>query len=125
MITVKVWQLMLAGGALVAMLAFLAMQMLGGGTPAGAVAAKQAGLMPAQQSQLTNVTTLVPALDAWKAKHGTYKGFKNPAGTVTHATAATYCLEATGPFPHVFKNGPAAQPMLGTCANPAAGRPVS
>jgi hypothetical protein len=44
---------------------------------------------------------------------------------VVHAGASTYCLESTIGDRSAFKNGPRAQVLLGTCAQPHAGTQVA
>ena len=123
MITVKVWQLMLGGLALVLVLGFMATKVMGGSSVPAAPAVPAA--TPAQHAQAATLNGLVPALEAWRAKHKTYKGFHNAGVTLVSGTPTTYCVESAGAFPHVFKHGPAARPMFGTFHAPSAGRPLS
>lgn len=72
----------------------------------------------------TRVRMAIPALEAYNADHGTYKGVTLGAlrqydvGVtgirVVRATAMSYCLESTGDGPH-HKDGPAGNIVPGGC----------
>ena len=75
-----------------------------------------------------SLVDVAPAVYAFHTKHTSYAGLKLAPATgvaVVNASKATYCVETTGATPHVFKNGPTAHMMIGTCASPAAGTPIS
>ena len=72
----------------------------------------------------TRVRMAIPALEAYNADHGTYKGVTLGAlrqydmgvtgVRVVRATATSYCLESTGPGAY-HKNGSAGEILPGTC----------
>jgi hypothetical protein len=72
----------------------------------------------------TRVRMAIPALEAYNADHGTYKGVTLGAlrqydmGVtgirVVRATATSYCLESTGPGAY-HKTGPAGEILPGAC----------
>ncbi len=125
-ITLKVWQLMVMGlGVLVA--AFALMTMMHGGNTSPSASSSQM-LTPQEQIQTQQLVNAVPLALAFFHKHHGYAGLKlapTTGVTVASASPTTYCLETNGPAPHVFKNGPAGQLMVGTCASPTAGTPVN
>jgi hypothetical protein len=72
----------------------------------------------------TRVRMAIPAIEAYNADHGTYKGVTlgklrqydmGVTGvTVVRATATSYCLESTGPDPY-HKTGSAGEILPGAC----------
>jgi len=124
-ITLKVWQLMVIGlGVLVAAYTLMGM---GHGLSRAATSASQE-VQPAQMAQVRQLVDVTPTLQAFSAKHKSFARLKLAPATgvaVMSASKTTYCIETTGPVPHVFKNGPAAQMMIGSCASPTAGTPIS
>ena len=125
MITLKVWQLMVIGlGVLVAAYALMGM---GHGSSKGSNSRPQQ-LQAAQMAEVHQLIDAVPTLEAFYLKHKSFTRLKLAPATgvaVMSASATTYCVETTGPAPHIFKNGPAAQMMMGSCASPTAGTPIS
>jgi hypothetical protein len=124
-ITLKVWQLMVIGlGVLVAAYALMTMQH----NSPGASASTTQEVQPAQMAQVRQLVDVTPTLQTFFAKHKSFARLKlAPASgvAVMSASKTTYCIETTGPAPHVFKNGPTAQMMIGSCAAPTAGTPIS
>ena len=124
-ITLKVWQLMVIGlGVLAAAYTLLGM----GNGPSSTPSSSSSVVQQAQMNELQQLVDVAPAVYAFHTKHTSYAGLKLAPATgvaVVNASKATYCLETTGATPHVFKNGPTAHMMIGTCASPAAGTPIS
>jgi hypothetical protein len=122
-VTLKVWQLMVIGlGVLVAAYTLMSR------SHASPSASSPPIVQPAQQTQIQQLVAAAPAAQAFYVKHKSFAGLKLAPTTgvaVASASKTTYCLETTGPVPHVFKNGPAAQMMIGSCASPTAGTPIS
>jgi hypothetical protein len=87
-----------------------------GGTPSGG---SDYGYDPE-----TSVRAAIPALEAYNADHGTYRGVTLGAlrqydtgvtgVRIVRATATTYCVESTD-SPPFHKAGPAAPIVRGTC----------
>jgi hypothetical protein len=123
-ITVKVWQLMLLGlGVVVAAAALLTMVHRSATT----TVAPSPGIQPVQQAQITQLVNAVPTVTAFFAKHKSYVHLALAPSTgvsVQSATPTSFCIETTGPAPHVFKSGPTGRLMLGTCAQAATGTPL-
>jgi hypothetical protein len=73
----------------------------------------------------TRVRMAIPALEAYNADHGTYKGVTLAAlrsydmgvtgVRIVRATAASYCLESTGPNPF-HKVGAGGEILPGACS---------
>ena len=125
MITLKVWQLMVIGlGVLVAAYTLMTM----GHHPSSASTSTTQEVQPAQMAQIQQLVNAAPTVTAFYRKHKSFAGLKLAPATgvaVMSAAKTTYCIETTGPAPHIFKNGPAVQMMIGSCAAPTAGTPIS
>ena len=107
-VTLKVWQLMLGGLALLVAIAFLMMRP-GSSTPSAAAPPAGAAGSTVAVAQLR---AALPAVKAYGAKHHGYAGLKLPAPvTVVSASKQTFCIETAG----VFKDGPTALTLPGAC----------
>lgn len=87
-----------------------------------------------EATSVANLRASLPAIEAYKQDHNAYTGM-TPVElhdydsqianiSIVSARKQTYCIEATGGDSRVFKNGPAAGIMLGTCDDSSNGVPV-
>ncbi|MGD0166134.1 MAG: hypothetical protein ABSC51_02435 [Gaiellaceae bacterium] len=82
------------------------------------------------------VRAAVPSVEAYYQDHNGYTGatlakLRNIYDrgianiSIVRASKQTYCIEATAADSHAFKNGPAAEIMLGSCKDPENGKPYA
>jgi hypothetical protein len=85
---------------------------------------------PAAEEGMTDVRAAIPAIEAYYADNGTYKGAslqvlqqRYDAGLggieIVKANDRTYCVQSTNDGFPWFKAGPAADILPGTCGTPA------
>jgi hypothetical protein len=80
------------------------------------------------------VRAAVPAVEAYYQDHNSYLGmtaakvrnYDSSVGDISISKVGkeTYCIEAVSGDSHAFKVGPAGEILLGSCSDPASGKPL-
>ena len=85
-----------------------------------------------QAAVVANIRASVPAIEAYWSDNNTYSGMSRAKLrdidpgiadlSIASARWRTYCIEAIAGESRAFKNGPAAEIMLGSCSDPKNGK---